>query len=318
MKPLIILKPRYKQSGGNPPLFLAIFAPIRYNDSNDDPKEELILKKNKLGKILLITFGVLIALYLFLIAPSFNSPDMTNLMSYSYAHRGYYDNENGVPENSLASFRLAAEKGYGVELDVQPSSDGVAMVFHDKDLERLCGVKGAPWDYTAAELQEMKLLGTDETIPTLEEALAVIDGQVPVLVEYKLDKVDTEICVIAQAALDDYEGEYAMLAFHPMALLWYKKNAPDVPCGQLMQDYTTKEDYAGKALYFFLGHMVADVAVRPDFIAFRHDDKQNISVRLCNLMGAPMIGWTIQGEDMISSAPSCFDAVIFNHIPSVE
>ena len=300
------------------PLLLAIFALIRYNKSNYDPKEELILKKNKLGKILLITFGVLIALYLFLICPRLNSPDMTTLTSYSYAHRGYHDNENGVPENSLESFRLAAENGYGVELDVQPSSDGVAMVFHDKDLERMCGVKGAPWDYTAAELQEMKLLGTDETIPTLEEALAVIDGQVPVLVEYKLDKVDTQICVSAQAVLDGYEGEYFMQAFHPKALMWYKKNAPEVARGQLMQDYMTKEDYAGDPIYFLLGHMVADVATRPDFISFRHDDKVNISVRLCDLMGAPMLCWTMQGEDMISSAPSRFDAVIFNHVPSVE
>lgn len=276
------------------------------------------MKKNKLGKILLITFGVLIALYLFLICPRLNSPDMTALTSYNYAHRGYYDNENGVPENSLESFRLAAEKGYGVELDVQPSSDGVAMVFHDKDLERMCGVSGAPWDYTAAELQEMKLLGTDETIPTLEEALAVIDGQVPILVEYKLDKVDTEICAIAQAVLDSYEGEYFMQAFHPLALMWYKKNAPEVARGQLMQDYMTKEDYAGDPVYFLLGHMVADVATRPDFISFRHDDKVNLSIRICELLGTPMMAWTLQGEHSSFTADIEYDGFIFNHVPSVE
>lgn len=275
-------------------------------------------KSKKLGKILLIVLGVLIALYLFLISPRLNSPDMAALTSYNFAHRGYYDNANGVPENSLESFRLAVENGYGVELDVQPSSDGVAMVFHDKDLERMCGVSGAPWDYTAAELQEMKLLGTDETIPTLEEALAVIDGQVPILVEYKLDKVDTQICVSAQGVLDGYEGEYFMQAFHPKALMWYKKNAPEVARGQLMQDYMTKEDYAGDPVYFLLGHMVADVVTRPDFVSFRHDDKVNISVRICDLLGADMLCWTIQGEDAISSAPAGFDAVIFNHVSSVE
>ena len=275
-------------------------------------------KKKKLGKILLIVLGVLLALYLFLIAPRLSRPDMADLTNYNFAHRGYHDNENGVPENSLASFRLAVENGYGVELDVQPSSDGVPMVFHDKDLERMCGVSGAPWDYTAAELQEMKLLGTDETIPTLEQALAVIDGQVPLLVEYKLDKVDTAICVSAQAVLDEYDGSYYMQAFHPLALMWYKKNAPDVARGQLMQDYMTKEDYAGDPVYFLLGHMVADVVTRPDFISFRHDDKVNLSIRICDLMGAPMLCWTIQGEDAISSAPSGFDSVIFNHVPAAE
>ena len=275
-------------------------------------------KKKSLGKILLIVLGVLFALYLFLILPHLSRPDMTNLTDYNFAHRGYFDNESGVPENSVASFLLAIENGYGIELDVQPSSDGVPMVFHDKNLERMCGVSGAPWDYTAAELQEMKLLGTDETIPTLEEVLAVVDGQVPILVEYKLDKVDTAICVSAQAVLDEYDGTYYMQAFHPLALMWYKKNAPDVARGQLMQDYMTKEEYAGDPVYFLLGHMVANVVTRPDFISFRHDDKVNLSIRICDLLGAPMLCWTIQGEENISSAPTGFDAVIFNHVPAVE
>lgn len=275
--------------------------------------------KKKLGKVLLIVLGVLIVLYLFLIAPRmFNRPDMTELTATNFAHRGYFDNENGVPENSLESFRLAIQNGYGIELDVQPSSDGAPMVFHDKDLERICGVSGKIWDYTAAELQEMKLLGTDETIPTLEEALAVIDGQTPLLVEYKLDKVDTQICVATQAVLDEYEGTYYMQAFHPLALMWYKKNAPEVARGQLMQDYMTKEDYAGDPVYFLLGCMIADVATRPDFISFRHDDDVNLSIRICELLGTPLLCWTLQGEDNISSAPSRFDAVIFNHVPAVE
>ncbi len=267
---------------------------------------------------MLITFGVLIVLYLFLIAPSFNSPDMTTLMSYSYAHRGYYDNENGVPENSLESFRLAAEKGYGVELDVQPSSDGVAMVFHDKDLERVCGVSGAPWDYTAAELKELRLFGTEEQIPTLAEALELIDGQVPILVEYKMDRVDTGVCAAGEELLKDYEGEYYMQCFHPLALMWYRKNAPEVARGQLMQDYMKQEKHAGDPVYFLLSRMLANVATRPDFISYRYDDTVNGSIRICELLGAPLLGWTVQGEDLLSAAADGFDALIFNRIPAAE
>lgn len=276
-------------------------------------------KKRNVKKILLITAAVLVGLYLFLIIPRlFNRPDMSSLRAYNFAHRGYYDNENGIPENSLLSFDQAIAHGYGIELDVQLSSDGVAMVFHDKDLERVCGVSGAPWDYTAAELKELRLLGTEEHIPTLAEALALIDGQVPILVEYKMDKVDTNACAAGEALLKDYEGEYYVQCFHPLALMWYRKNAPEVARGQLMQDFMKQEQHAGDPFYFLLSRMLANVATRPDFISYRYDDTVNGSIRICEALGAPMIAWTIQGEDSLEAAAGRFDALIFNRIPAAE
>lgn len=46
-----------------------------------------------------------------------------------FAHRGLHDPE--CPENSLAALSAALEGGFGIEIDIQPSSDGEAMVFHD-------------------------------------------------------------------------------------------------------------------------------------------------------------------------------------------
>ena len=126
-------------------------------------------KFKKVFKIIVIILVVFCILVAFLVAPRmFSKPDMSAFMGASVAHRGYFDNEAGIPENSLASFRAAIEKGFVIELDIQLSSDGVAFVFHDADLERMCNVQGKIWDYTAAELTEMKLLGTEETIPTFE------------------------------------------------------------------------------------------------------------------------------------------------------
>ncbi len=276
-------------------------------------------KKRSVKKILLITAGVLAALYLFLISPRlFHRPDTDGLTACNYAHRGYHDNGGGVPENSLLSFEQAIAHGYGIELDVQLSADGVAMVFHDKDLQRVCGVSGAPWDYTAAELQEMRLFGTDQHIPTLAEALELIDGQVPILVEYKMDRVDTAVCAAGEALLRDYEGEYYMQSFHPLALMWYKKNAPEVARGQLMQDYMKQEQHAGDPVYFLLSRMLANVATRPDFISYRHDDRVNGSIRICEALGTPLLAWTIQGEGSLDDAAGRFDALIFNRIPAAE
>src|ERR1700741_249468 len=82
------------------------------------------------------------------------------------AHRGLWS-PNGAPENSLGAFQAACAHGYGIELDVQLSADGEAMVFHDAHLARMTGAEGRIGDYSATDLGRMKLNGSDETIPTL-------------------------------------------------------------------------------------------------------------------------------------------------------
>lgn len=275
------------------------------------------MKKNH--KKLKITVGVLIGsvlLYLFLIAPRlWNRPDTSGLEGYHYAHRGYYDQEAGIPENSLPAFQAAVDAGYGIELDVQLSSDGIPMVIHDPDLERLCGVAGKVWDYTCAELQQMTLLDTGERIPTLEEALAVIGGQVPIIVEHKMDKVDTAVCEKAYAVLREYEGAYCVESFHPLVLLWYRQHAPEVIRGQLAQEYWKVEKFQGKPLYTVLSFLPANVATRPDFIGYAYGDASNLSLRLCRVMGAMTMGWTVESPEAYEEAKGQFDAVIFGEFP---
>ena len=270
-------------------------------------------KSKKALKIILIILAALIVLFLFLVAPRmFNKPDMSALEGYHYAHRGYFDNDAGIPENSLASFSAAIEEGYAIELDVQMSKDGIPMVFHDADLERMCGVKGKIWEYSYAELAEMKLLGTDEGIPTLAEALELIDGQVPVLVEYKLDKVDTAVCEKSNALLQEYDGAYCIQCFHPLALIWYRKNAPEIPRGQLAQAFWKDEEYKGKPLYLLLSYMIENVATRPDFISYKFSDADNLSLNICRLFGAKTAAWTLRSEADYASVKGQFDFYIFD------
>ena len=67
------------------------------------------------------------------------------------AHRALHDLAAGRPENSRAAISAAVAAGYGVEIDLQLSSDGVAMVFHDERLERLTGARGLLGARDAAE-----------------------------------------------------------------------------------------------------------------------------------------------------------------------
>jgi len=58
------------------------------------------------------------------------------------AHRGC--REEGIPENTLAAFAHAVAAGCDViELDVWLTKDERVVVFHDSDLERMCGAKAA-------------------------------------------------------------------------------------------------------------------------------------------------------------------------------
>ena len=101
------------------------------------------------------------------------------LLDRPFAHRGLHDIGRGRPENSRAAFRAAIERGYGIELDLQVSGDGVAMSFHDEGLERLAGESGLVRETTAERLGRCRLLGTEETIPTLAEVLDLVAGCTP-------------------------------------------------------------------------------------------------------------------------------------------
>ena len=269
----------------------------------------------KLTKILLIIVIVLAVLFVVLIAPrTIGQADLSQMEGYHYTHRGYHDGNVAVPENSLAAFQAAVDAGYGIELDIQLSSDKIPMVFHDADLQRACGVEGKIWDYTCEELQQMKLFGTEETIPTLAEVLELIDGQVPILVEYKMDKVDTDVCAYSHELLKNYDGPYAVQSFHPFALFWYRRNASDVPRGILAKNFLREAQENGEkatVVDFLTTNLMLNVISYPDFIAYDYQDADYYALKLCRLMGAKTSTWTLKDPAHYEQVKGQFDLYTF-------
>ena len=248
-----------------------------------------------------------------MIAPRMiNKADRTPLYNVHYAHRGLFDNKSDAPENSLAAFKKAVDAGYGIELDVQLSKDDKLVVFHDATLKRVCGVDGNVWDYTLEELQQMKLLNSNETIPTFEQFLKVVNGKVPFILEFKLDRAQTRVCELANEALKNYKGAYCIESFHPLALIWYRKNRPDVLRGQLCEEFFRTETYKGKILYTILSYLPFNFLTRPDFIAYNHEHAHNISRRICRAMGALSVTYTIKSVEQYKRAKDKFDLFIFD------
>ena len=159
------------------------------------------------------------------------------LLKKVISHRGVFDNSLGIPENSLESFKKAVEQGYSIELDIHVLKDNTVVVFHDDNLKRMTGIDKKINTFTYEELKEIKLLNSTETIPTLEEVLELIDGKVPILIEFKSDGTIRRLEQEAMKILVNYKGKYAIQSFDPNCVYFFKKNYPNIPRGQLIHGY---------------------------------------------------------------------------------
>ena len=233
-----------------------------------------------------------------------------------FAHRGLHDNKSGAPENSMPAFRKAVEKGYGIELDVQLSSDGVPVIFHDLDLARACGVQGLVRERTYEELQTLRLFGSEEKIPALKDFLEMVDGRVPLIVEFKSEDSDLTLCRVIAPMLRAYKGAYCIESFNPLVLLWYRIHQPKVMRGQLSDGFIHIPKYRTlmKApLTVPVQFLIPNFLSKPDFIAYNHMYEGNISRRICrNLYKAKAAAWTIKSQSELEEAKKSFDVFIFD------
>ena len=273
------------------------------------PIETALLITGIILGILLLFF----ALFLFFIAPgSKRRKEMEKYKGVKFAHRGLHG--NGIAENSLSAFRAAADAGYGIELDVRLSSDGVVVVFHDDTLDRMTAEKGRVDSKTAEELSKIRLADTEDTVPTFTEVLEVINGRVPLLVEIKEDAKRTDVVAKTAEILQNYSGDYIVESFNPLALAEFKSLMPNVLVGVLSQNFMSEDEYK-KPLYFLLQCLLLNVVCRPDFIAFNHKHYKNASLKLVRaLFCATTVAWTVRSEQEEKAARlHGFDTVIFEN-----
>lgn len=269
---------------------------------------------------LIITVGVLVALgllYLFMIWPKRPSKaDYGRFARRSYAHRGLFDNEDGVPENSLAAFEAAMQNGYGCELDVQFTKDKQLIVFHDNDYLRVCGVDTPVWELTYDEIREFRLLGGKERVPLFSEVLALVDGRQPLIVEVKAECRSVawyyEVCAATLRELRGYRGDYCVESFHPMVVRWFRKNAPDIVRGQLLMARRSYGEALSAPTALLMSSMLTNCLTRPHFMAYREDDPFG-ALHLVQRLGAMTVMWTVKTPQRHDELIKTEDAVIFDH-----
>ena len=154
------------------------------------------------------------------------------LASRPIAHRGLHDGNRAVWENSPSAFEAAAQAGYAIECDVHLTRDGVPVVFHDDELERLTGAKGFVHDITADALCALSIGGTRDRVPTLHQVLAQVGGRVPLVIELKgIEGKDGGLVAATGALLGAYEGPAAIMSFDHWLVRRFRADAPGIPGG---------------------------------------------------------------------------------------
>ncbi len=231
------------------------------------------------------------------------------------AHRGLHG--PGVPENSLAAARAAIARGYGIELDLQPSADGVAMVFHDDDLGRMTGRAGPVRDRSAAELAAIRLKGGDEGIPTFRALLDLVAGRVPLLVEIKTqDHFDGSATgPLEQAAARDlagYRGPVAVMSFNPHAVAAMARLLPQVPRGLTTWSWSPDPDHPIPPAREDALRAIPDYdATGSCFISHEAADLSRPRVAELRAQGAAVLCWTITSPEAEARARQVADNITF-------
>lgn len=261
------------------------------------------MKHPKLMKTAMAATALLATTGLYALKGRTGHPGLTELKGWSYAHRGLH--KEGIPENSMAAFRAALEKGYGIELDIHLMKDGNLAVIHDASLKRTAGADVQIEDLTAADLENYRLEGTDEKIPLFRDVMALYEGKAPMIVELK--PMNGNHAALAEAAceiLKDYNGIYCMESFDPRCVQWLRQNRPHIIRGQLTENFVANDDKLHPAIRFALTHNLFNFMTVPDFVAYKFADrKDSFTTALCrNAWDVQGVSWTLTNQEDYETA----------------
>lgn len=226
------------------------------------------------------------------------------------AHRGLFDN-NTIPENSLAAAQNAVDNSFGMELDVQMTTDGVLCVFHDDTLDRMTNVSGTVEQMTWNQIKDIKLLDTNYTIPTMQQWLDTVAGKSPMVIEIKSHKNIGVLETKLVDMLSNYNGEFVLESFNPFIVRWLRVHHPHLVTGQLSELYQEVHGLSKisrwllrnlKFLHYSKAQFVAyDVTATTKLKKLQHIRKK-----------IPLIVWTVKSQTQHDNNRHLYDNMIFD------
>ena len=226
-----------------------------------------------------------------------------DIASFAYAHRGLWGRKSD--ENSLYSFQAAAAAGVGVELDVRPLKDGGLAVFHDATLDRMCNDRRRLEEVTAAELSSLHL-PDGSAIPSLEQALDAM-GDLPVLIELKIDAPGGDLVDRVAEAISTRAGRYAVMSFDEQTVARLRERIANHPVGQLIEGLAQFGEEAPTA------KARRALALGVDYLAPHLSSLVAVAAQAGDL---PMATWTVRDPAELGHARMAGAAPIFEGFPA--
>lgn len=227
------------------------------------------------------------------------------LLKTPIAHRGLHDDK--ISENSLSAYSEAISNGYNIELDVRLTRDGVVIVYHDDDFQRLINMQDRVLDLDYKSIQKLRL-PNGEIIPTLKEVLDFVNCKTGLLIELKSNG-DGVLEEKTYALLSSYKGNYAVQSFHPFSMKWFKTHAERVPRGLLA---TYSKLPVPRYQNFLLRHLILKPLCKPDFLSY---DENHIERKRIRRLKIPKLAWTVtdksRAEELLNN--SLADNIIFEN-----
>ena len=226
------------------------------------------------------------------------------LSEFHFAHRGLHAIAAGIPENSVRAFRLAANNGYGAELDVHLSRDGRLVVMHDESLKRTAGANADISSVTSQVLNQLTLEGTKEKVPYLEDVLPLFEGKTPLIIEIKTagDNFEELTRKVTSMLKQFPDLEFCIESFDPRVLRWLKKHHPEIIRGQLACNFFKEPKELTKLQQFALTNLLCNFLTKPDFIAYKYEDRDCLAPQLCKRIWGPQLYWWVVTEQEAADA----------------
>ncbi len=223
------------------------------------------------------------------------------------AHRGLFTPGSEREENTLAAIEAAVSSGYGIEIDVRITADDLIVVFHDETLDRMTDTTGHVGRFGLQLLRKHNVGASGKPMPTLPEALDVIDGKVPLFIEIKSSPtIDVQkTCAGVRHCFEGYRGPVAIMSFDPRILAWFKKYMPSYPRGWVI---------GREALLSIKDRMLSKFAIwrtKPDFLACDINLLPNSLTSSWTSRGHPLLTWTVRTEEHEEIARMYADGMIF-------
>ena len=237
------------------------------------------------------------------------------------AHRGLHDVARGVIENTLPAFAAAIEAGHGIECDLQPSTGGLPVVFHDETIDRLMTGGGPVTELSQSDLARLAFKGDrGARIPTFIELLQMVGGRAPILVEIKSDwsQLDERFLREIARLASGYAGPIALMSFDPAVMAAMRALVPAVPRGIVSGSYRGVgwwSDVLDERRRHDLGHLLESGPAAPDFYAYHVADLPTPVTRFAReVLNLPLFTWTVRSATDWSTARRWADAAIFEGV----